>query len=57
MRMFNVRGENVIAQPDPNSRIAYRLLVGANYDSCRPAPPPVEVTPTPSPTPENTPAP
>ena len=51
MRLFNVSSANVIAQPDPNSPVAYRLLVGANYDSCRQPPPPVEVTPTLSPTP------
>ncbi len=51
-RLFNVPAGNIIAQPDPNSRVAYRLLVGANYDSCRRPPPPVEVTPTPSPTPD-----
>ena len=50
-RLFNLPLENVIAQPDPHSPVAYRLRVGANYDSCRKPPPPVEVTPTPSPTP------
>jgi hypothetical protein len=51
MRLFNVSSANVIAQPDPNSPVAYRLLVGASFDSCRQPPPPVEITPTPSPTP------
>jgi hypothetical protein len=55
MRLFNVQPENVIAQPDPNSAVTYRLLVGSNYDSCRPAPPPVNITPTPSPAPSVTP--
>lgn len=50
-RLFNVPAENVVAHPDPNSPIAYQLIVGANYDPCRRPPAPVEVTPTPSTTP------
>jgi hypothetical protein len=53
-RLFNVPAGNIVAQPDPNSPIDYRLLVGANYDSCRKPPPPVEVTKTPTPTPTAT---
>ena len=54
-RLFHVPAGNIIAQPDPNSPVAYRLIVGASYDPCRKPPPPVEVTPTPSPTPTMTP--
>ena len=54
-RLFRVPAANIVAQPDPNSPVAYRLLVGANFDSCRRPPPPVEVTPTPSPTPTSSP--
>ena len=54
-RLFHVPGGNIIAQPDANSPVAYRLIVGASYDPCRKPPPPVEVTPTPSPTPTITP--
>lgn len=51
MKLFRVVAANVIAQPDPDSPVAYRLMVGASFDPCHPPPPPVEVTPTPSPTP------
>jgi len=51
-RLFNVPAGNVVAQPDPNSPVAYQLYVGASFDSCVKPPPPVEVTPTPSPTPD-----
>jgi len=47
-RLFNVPAANIISQPDPNSPVAYRLLVGASFDPCRKPPPPVEVTPTPT---------
>ncbi|HLF28410.1 MAG TPA: LCP family protein [Anaerolineae bacterium] len=47
-RLFNVPAANIVAQPDANSPVAYRLLVGAGFDSCRKPPPPVEVTPTPT---------
>jgi hypothetical protein len=51
MRLFNVNSANVVSQPDPNSGVAYRLIVGANFDSCRRPPPLVQVAPTPSPPP------
>jgi anionic cell wall polymer biosynthesis LytR-Cps2A-Psr (LCP) family protein len=51
-RLFNVPPENVTSRPDPNSPVAYQLIVGGQYDPCRRPPPPVEVTPTPSPTPD-----
>jgi len=49
-RLFRVLFTNIIQQPDANSPVPYRLLVGANFDPCRKPPPPVEVTPTPTPT-------
>jgi LCP family protein required for cell wall assembly len=33
--MFNVSAENVIAAPDPNMPVSYRLIVGADYQTCR----------------------
>jgi anionic cell wall polymer biosynthesis LytR-Cps2A-Psr (LCP) family protein len=54
-RLFQVPAGNIVSQPDPNSPVAYRLIVGASYDPCRKPPAPVEVTPTPSPTPTMTP--
>ena len=48
-RLFNVWGANVVSQPDPNSPVPFRLVVGAGYQPCvRPSPP---VWPTPTPTP------
>jgi len=38
-----------VSQPDPNSPVPFRLIVGAGYQPCvRPSPP---VWPTPTPTP------
>jgi hypothetical protein len=33
--MFNVWGENAVSAPDPNMPVQYRLIVGADYQSCR----------------------
>jgi LCP family protein required for cell wall assembly len=33
--MFNVWGENVISVPDPNTSVQYRLIIGADYQTCR----------------------
>ena len=33
--MFNIAPENVIAAPDPNMPVSYRLIVGADYQTCR----------------------
>jgi hypothetical protein len=33
--MFGVTPENVIAAPDPNAAADYRLIVGADYQTCR----------------------
>ena len=51
MRLFNVKQSQVIAQPDDNSPIAYRLIVGPDFDSCKPLAPLVAFPPTPTPTP------
>jgi hypothetical protein len=33
--MFNVAPENVISAPDPNAPASYRLIIGADYQTCR----------------------
>jgi LCP family protein required for cell wall assembly len=33
--MFNISPENVISAPDANMPVHYRLIIGADYDSCR----------------------
>ncbi len=33
--MFNISAENVISAPDPNSGVQYRLIIGADYQTCR----------------------
>jgi hypothetical protein len=33
--MFNVSAENVISVPDPNMPVQYRLIIGADYQTCR----------------------
>ena len=33
--MFNVSASNVISAPDPNSIVQYRLIIGADYQTCR----------------------
>jgi len=59
-RLFNVADANVIAQPDPNSPVPYRLIVGGSYEPCVRPRGPVWPTSTPAPpteTPAETPAP
>ncbi len=34
-RMFQVSPENVISAPDPNMPVQYRLIIGADYETCR----------------------
>jgi LCP family protein required for cell wall assembly len=53
MRLFQVSQTDVVSQPDPNSPIPYRIIVGADYDPCvRPAMPHRPIpTPTPAPSP------
>ncbi len=33
--MFNISAENVIAAPDPNMPASYRIIIGADYQTCR----------------------
>lgn len=33
--MFNISAENVISAPDPGMPVSYRLIVGADYQTCR----------------------
>ncbi|MFQ6102027.1 MAG: LCP family protein [Anaerolineae bacterium] len=33
--MFNVSAGNVISAPDPNMPVQYRLIIGADYQTCR----------------------
>ncbi len=33
--MFNVSAGNVISAPDPNRGVQYRLIIGADYQTCR----------------------
>jgi LCP family protein required for cell wall assembly len=47
-RLFNVWGGNVISQPDPNSPVPFRLIVGAAYQPCVRPRPAVRATPTPA---------
>jgi hypothetical protein len=51
-RLMRVPAEDIVRQPDPASTIAYRVIVGANYEPClRAAPVPVATaTPTATPT-------
>jgi LCP family protein required for cell wall assembly len=54
-RLFDVPNANVISQPDPNSPVPFRLIVGASYQPCvRPRPPvwPTPAPPAETPTPE-----
>jgi hypothetical protein len=51
-RLFNIRSSaNLINQPSADSAVNYRLIIGADYNSCLPPPPPVQFTPTPTPAP------
>jgi LCP family protein required for cell wall assembly len=56
VRLFDVKADQVINQPDANSPIGFRLLVGPDFDPCKPPPAAVNL-PTPSPTPTLTPTP
>jgi LCP family protein required for cell wall assembly len=55
-RLFNISNANVISQPDPNSPISFRLIVGDEYRPCIPPRPAQWATPTPAP-PAETPTP
>lgn len=56
VRLFNLKADQVINQPDANSPIGFRLLVGPDFDPCKPPPSAVNL-PTPTPTPTATPTP
>ncbi len=55
-RLFNVKPAQVTNQPAANSTVAFRLVVGRDFDPCKPPAPPVNF-PAPTPTPTLTPAP
>ena len=56
-KLFKLSSADIVHQPDPNSPISYRVILGANYDPCvRGAPVPV-ATATPTPTVEAAPLP
>lgn len=54
-RLFRVSAPNLIAQPDPNASVEYRIILGQDWNPCQRAA--VGVYPTRTPTPEPTPAP
>jgi LCP family protein required for cell wall assembly len=56
VRLFNVKADQVIDQPDANSPIGFRITVGRDFDPCVPPPSAVNL-PAPSPTPTVTPTP
>jgi hypothetical protein len=50
LRVFNLKADRVINQPTENSPIAFKLLIGPDFDSCK-SPTTLVVLPTPLPTP------
>jgi LCP family protein required for cell wall assembly len=49
-RLFRVKAENVIAAPDAQAAYPYRVVLGADFDSCvRPSGSIITITPTPRP--------
>ena len=50
LRVFNLKADRVINQPTENSPIAFRLLIGPDFDTCK-SPTALIAFPTPSPTP------
>jgi hypothetical protein len=50
MNLFKVSQANVINQPDPNSPVPYRVIIGADYNPCVRPSLPRRPTPTPEPT-------
>lgn len=33
--MFNISAENVVSMPDPSREVQYRIIIGADYETCR----------------------
>ena len=55
IRLFNVRSDQIINRPAADSPIDFRVLVGPDFDPCKPPPAAVSFpTLTPTPTPEAT---
>jgi LCP family protein required for cell wall assembly len=52
MRLFNINPAQVINQPDANGPVAFKLIVGPDFDSCKP---PASSVNFPAPTPTSTP--
>jgi hypothetical protein len=53
LRVFNLKADRVISQPTENSPIAFQLLIGPDFDSCKsPSALIAFPAPTPTPTPE-----
>jgi polyisoprenyl-teichoic acid--peptidoglycan teichoic acid transferase len=53
LRVFNLKADRVINQPTENSPIAFQLLIGPDFDSCKSPTALINFpTPTPTPTPE-----
>ncbi len=50
LRVFNLKADRVINQPTENSPIAFRLLIGPDFDTCK-SPTALIAFPTPTPTP------
>ena len=58
IRLFNLRTDQVVNQPAADSPIDFRILVGRDFDPCKPPPAAVTFpTPTPTPAPDVTPTP
>jgi hypothetical protein len=49
LRLFNLKPDRVINQPTDNSPVAFRLLIGPDFDSCK-SPTALIAFPTPTPT-------
>jgi LCP family protein required for cell wall assembly len=49
LRLFNLKSDSVINQPTENSPVAFRLLLGPDFDSCK-SPTALIAFPTPTPT-------
>jgi hypothetical protein len=50
-RLFNVPAQNLIAQPDSNASVEYRVILGNDWNPCQRAALGVYLTRTPTPAP------